>query len=266
MSIKFEKMHAIGNDFVVINYDDVTDKSILSPSFFKNISNRIYGIGCDTVIIYQYKDKIVSTSFFNNDGSEAEICGNGARCIGLLLNKKYGLKDCVLKTKKRNYPITINDEISVDMGIPSFADADIGLANSFESLKKEFPEFNMSCVSLGNPHLVLFPREKLSANDLQSIGTELESHPIFRNRINVSFAYIKSKNEIELSVFERGVGLTLACGSGACATAYIAYKNGFVNAEDILVHQKGGTLKINIDKHNHIWQSGSATYVFHGEL
>ncbi|MCR5225111.1 MAG: diaminopimelate epimerase [Alphaproteobacteria bacterium] len=266
MSIRFEKMHAIGNDFVMINYDDVFDKSILSPSFYKSVSNRTHGIGCDTVIVYRYENGIAFTSFFNSDGSEAEICGNGARCIGLLLNKKYGIKNCILKTKTRDYPIIIDDTVSVDMGRPSFAVDDIGLVDSLDTLQKEFSEFKMFCISVGNPHLVLFPIKTFSEDEIKSIGAKFESHPIFKNRINVSFAYVKSKNEIELSVFERGVGLTQACGSGACATAYIAYKNGFVDTENIAVIQKGGVLKIHIDKHKHIWQSGSATYVFRGEL
>ena len=266
MSIKFEKMHAIGNDFVMINSDEVADKNVLTSAFFKKISDRIFGIGCDTVIVYKYHDGIASVSFFNSDGSEAEICGNGARCIGLLLNKRYDVKNCVLKTKIRDYPIIIDDAISVDMGTPSFADKDLGLVGSLDEVKKEFPGFDMFCVSVGNPHLVLFPNRILSKDEIKSVGAKLESHPIFKNRINVSFAYVKSENEIELSVFERGVGLTLACGSGACATAYVARKNNFVKSDCILVIQKGGALKITIGKDGHIWQSGSATYVFHGEI
>lgn len=266
MSIKFEKMHAIGNDFVMINSDEVADKNVLTSAFFKNISDRIFGIGCDTVIVYQYHDGIAPVSFFNSDGSEAEICGNGARCIGLLLNKRYGVKNCVLKTKTRDYPIIIGDTISVDMGTPSFDDEDIGLVNSLDEVKKEFPEFDMFCVSVGNPHLVLFPQRTLSEDEIKFVGAKLESHPTFKKRINVSFACVKSENEIELSVFERGVGLTLACGSGACATACVARKNYLVKSDCISVIQKGGTLKITIDKNEHIWQAGSATYVFHGEI
>lgn len=266
MSIKFDKMHALGNDFVLIDLESL-GRAGLTNEFYKRLSDRHLGVGCDTVVIYRYHAGIVFASFFNSDGSEAEICGNAARCIGALIKMRHSLSSCVLKTKKQEYAINLADDnlISVDMGVPSFQKDDIGIVGDLSKLKSQY--FNrMFCVSIGNPHLVVFPDEPLSDDEIKMIGAQLESSDTFANRINVSFAYPLSEDRISLSVFERGVGVTLACGSGACATSYVAYRNGFIPSNRICVEQKGGALQVIITKDNHVWQAGSATYVFCGEI
>lgn len=262
MSIKFDKMHALGNDFVLIDSESVD----FTKADYTNISDRHIGVGCDTVVLYHYNSGVISASFFNNDGTEAEICGNAARCIGALMKMRHGISDCILETKKQKYFIKVdNDIVNVDMGVPSFRDEDVGIVGDLSKLKSKYFE-KMFCVSVGNPHLVVFPEKQLSNNEIEIIGSELESNSMFANRINVSFAYILSEDNISLSVFERGVGLTMACGSGACATACIAYKQGFVSSNKISVKQKGGTLQVTITEDGHIWQAGSANYVFCGEI
>lgn len=265
MAIKFDKMHALGNDFVLIDLEPL-EPAELTNEFYKRISDRHFGVGCDTVVTYRYRDGIVFASFINCDGTEAEICGNAARCIGALMKMRHGVSSCVLKTRKQEYTINLaNNLINVDMGVPSFQKDDIGIVGDLSKLKSQY--FNkMFCVSIGNPHLVVFPDEPLSDDEIRMIGAQLESSDTFANRINVSFAYPLSEDRLSLSVFERGVGLTMACGSGACATSYVAYRNGLIPSNRIYVEQKGGALQVTITEDNRVWQAGSATYVFCGEI
>jgi diaminopimelate epimerase len=271
MLIKFDKMQALGNDFVMINSDQFSKK--LPSNFFVALVDRHYGIGCDLVVLYKLQKDEVCARFFNPDGSEVEICGNAARCMGLLMKKYKGLRKCTLKTTQKNYPLEINKEICIGMGQPSFNPKDIGSSdlNPPSMLEKlELPRdlgvYFAACVSVGNPHLVLFGRNILDAEKIISVGSSLENHQLFQNKINVSFAWVKPKNEIILSVFERGAGLTFACGSGACAAAVIAHTNGFIEEENILVTQRGGSLMISLDKNLNIFQTGPAKHVFSGEI
>lgn len=275
MIVSFEKMHGLGNDFVFI------DKSKLSrnaPIFEETtcgfLSNRKYGIGCDTIVFYEYNDKgEVEAVFVNSDGSIAEVCINASRCLGLLLSRKTKLSSFSMTSCGKTYKISVdNDVISVDVKNPSFVhkdlgieDTDIDLFNLLPSLDLQWEKFHRACaLSIGNPHLVLFLKEPIFRKEKEILGARLECHSFFKNRINVSFALIIERDEINLEVFERGVGLTLACGSGACASAFTAHKFGLVG-DRVRVVQPGGSLDISING-NSMTQSGTAKYVFEGKI
>ncbi|MDR2157947.1 MAG: diaminopimelate epimerase [Holosporaceae bacterium] len=277
MTLKFDKMHALGNDFVIIDQNQLPNKRFSDEAFFARLCDRHYGIGGDLLVLYELHDNdVLEAKFFNPDGGEAEICGNAVRCLGFLMRKRGGLSRCILKTKAKTYPILMMDnEISVDMGPVSLDPQDIGLSNKNLNPLSIIDELNLPndlhvraayCVAVGNPHLILFLEESLDEKRMTFFGAMLENHSLFRNKINVSFGFIKSENEITLSVFERGAGLTFACGSGACASAAVAHISGLIKSKNILVRQKGGSLKIFIREDGNIFQTGPASYVFSGEI
>jgi diaminopimelate epimerase len=184
------------------------------------------------------------------------------------MKKHNNLLKCVLKTATNSYPIQIDETISIGMGQPSFDPEDIGLLKSEFANELNLPGviYHTSCVSIGNPHLVLFCKNIPKEREIITLGSMLENHSLFKNRINVLFAQVVSGNEIALSVFERGAGLTMACGSGACAAAAVAFAENFVSSKNVLVHQKGGILSISHDESGNILQSGPACHVFSGEM
>jgi diaminopimelate epimerase len=267
MLIKFDKMHALGNDFVMID----TEQFLLyleqpRGDFIPFICNRNYGVGCDTLVLYRQKDAEIFANFFNPDGSEAEICGNAARCLGLLMkNRSSSIQNILLKTSTKDYPIRIDEEICVNMGQPDLNQCDCA-SSIFKKLDLPGEIREAFCISVGNPHLVLFCENIFEKEKIMEMGAALEQHPLFKHKINVSFAYISDENKIDLMVFERGAGLTLACGSGACAAAAAARINHLISSDEILVKQKGGDLKIHLDDDGNIFQTGSASHVFWGVL
>ncbi|MDR0968007.1 MAG: diaminopimelate epimerase [Holosporaceae bacterium] len=325
MLVKFDKMQGLGNDFVMVDAEQFHSSSsfsskpenpenrfaslaIITEEEVIRLCDRHYGIGCDQLVVYKLENDAVYANFFNPDGSEAEICGNAARCLGLLTKDRAGSKKFDLKTLKKTYPIQTDDEICVGMGKPSFLPEDVGFSRRiYSDLKTVLEETEVEldslteedvsdyleqsllgvfdfcnirglglpsdlgvefavCVSIGNPHLVLFCKKTPRIEDAEHWGRKIQNRDVFENGINVSFACVKSENEIDLRVYERGVGPTLACGSGACAAAAAAYNRKLVKSSDILTTQKGGTLKISIDKDGNVFQTGSAAYVFTGEI
>jgi diaminopimelate epimerase len=275
MLIKFDKMQSLGNDFVMIDLDQFSKRPLFDDFFFLNISNRNYGVGCDLTVLYKFRHDNIYAEFFNSDGSKAEICGNAARCLGALMKKRNGLSKCTLKTAKKDYPIFEKGAIYVKMGQPSFKLKDIGVSKSIASssalmdelsLPADIGIYHAACVSIGNPHLVLFCKDLPEEKEIIALGDLLGNHPLFKNRINVSFACVVSESEIVTTVYERGVGLTRACGSGACATAAIAFAHNIVSSTNVLVKQRGGTLAIYRDNEGNIFQSGPALWVFGGEI
>ena len=275
MKILFDKMQGLGNDFVFIDESQLSES--LSIKNVKFICDRKFGIGCDTLVIYRKRYNEVTTKFFNKDGSEAEICINASRCLALLMNKKFELLELNLKTKSKNYKTKIvGEKIFVNVGQPSFSHADLGISDikiNVDNLlsKLDLAQSEMSyidkayAISVGNPHLVLFLKKCIPQKTKQKIGEKLERLSLFKNRINVSFARIVNELEIELEVFERGVGFTLACGSGASAAAFAAYKLKLMKNK-IRVKQPGGDLEILIKSDDSILQKGSASYVFEGKM
>lgn len=266
--MRFDKMHGLGNDFVVVNFDEnVVPKN---SECIRRICNRKFGVGCDTLVLYSVDEnaKLLHVEFFNADGSPAEICGNASRCLGLLMNMRKNWDSFQIVACEKNYAVTFRSEkyISVNMGRPNFTSKSLGIANEncdMLNVGSSIGMFNVdaACVSVGNPHLAIFS----PVDDMENIGSTLNNRRFFCDGINVSFAKVVDRNTINLRVFERGCGLTLACGSGACATGYLAFKKG-LTTDDIIVRQPGGDLKILIENDGSIIQTGSATYVFCGEI
>jgi ribonuclease HI len=275
VKISFDKMQGLGNDFVFVEESQLTKN--LDERDIKFLCDRKFGIGCDTLVVYQRKNNEINARFFNSDGSEAEICVNASRCLALLMEKNFGIFELNLKTKSKNYKTKIVDEkIFVNVGRPSFSLSDLGienenidvdnLLNDLDLTQNEISYIDRACaISVGNPHLILFLKKSIPQKLKQKIGEKLEKFSLFKNRINVSFAKIINELEIQLEVFERGVGFTLACGSGASATAFSAYKLKLMG-DKIRVKQPGGNLEIFIKSDDSIIQKGSANYVFKGEI
>ena len=262
--IKFTKMHGAGNDYI---YVDTTKYPIESPEKLSVVWSAPHtGIGSDGLVLIGSSDKAdFSMRIFNADGSEAKMCGNASRCIGKYLYE-YGLtsKTAVtldtlsgIKVLKLHIEDGIVDTVTVDMGIPA------GMQE--QTVEADGRKFTGTTVSMGNPHLVIFV-DDIKEMDLESIGPKLENHPSFPGRINVEFAQILEDGKIRMRVWERGSGITQACGTGACATAVAAALTGRAGrSSDIIMD--GGTLTIEWDEKNgHVMMTGGAVRVFDGEI
>lgn len=283
MWLKFTKMHGIGNDFIVI--DAVTTTPIkLSPSKIRKLADRHFGIGCDQLLIVEAPtepDVDFNYRIFNSDGSEVEQCGNGARCFAKYVrDRKLTARNPVrVKTLSGRYEIGINPDntYSVDMGVPVFEPEKIPFSPSRShnpnsdqpqdqySVQVDDSVFELSVLSMGNPHAVLHV-ENIETAPVEKVGALLESHSSFPNRANIGFMQVISPEEINLRVYERGAGETLACGTGACAAVVAGIKLGLLD-DEVQVNLPGGSLKI-------LWPgdtqsvtlSGPAKTVFHGQI
>lgn len=259
--IKFFKYQGLGNDFILIN--DFDNQISKNEKFIIFLCNRHFGIGADGIIYVQRKGNNYFMKIFNSDGSEAEMCGNGIRCIakylfdfGCVKEKKFeigtlaGTKTVEVKTNKGK-----TETVIVEMGKPLF----LGNAN----IEGE----NLRLVSMGNPHAIAF-KEKLDINEIKERGPKIENDKYFPNKTNVEFARVKNKNEIELIVWERGAGITLACGTGACAVVAAAAKENLIKINrPITVQLPGGKLEVMLkNDFSKIWMSGPAKFVFEGIL
>ena len=262
-AIRFTKMHGAGNDYI---YVDTTKYPIESPEKLSVAWSAPHtGIGSDGLVLIGSSDRAdFSMRIFNADGSEAKMCGNASRCIGKYLYE-YGLTSKTtitldtlsdIKVLKLHIENGIVDTVTVDMGIP----ADM----QEQTVEADGRKFTGTTVSMGNPHLVIFV-DNIKGIDLESIGPKLENHPSFPGRINVEFAQILEDGKIRMRVWERGSGITQACGTGACATAVAAALTGRAGrASDIIMD--GGTLTIEWDEKNgHVMMTGGAVRVFDGE-
>lgn len=262
--ISFVKMHGIGNDYI---YVDAVRNPIADPiQTAITWSSHHTGIGADGLVLIVPSQKAdFGMRIFNADGSEAAMCGNASRCVGKYVYE-HGLttkKEITLEThsgiKVLKLHITkgIVEQVSVDMGEPS----DIKQVHLGES----FPYTGIT-VNMGNPHLVIFVND-ITTIELNKIGPLLERHPLFPNKVNVEFAQIIEKDQIRMRVWERGSGITLACGTGACATTVAATFLKRIEAQTQVV-MDGGILSIEWDKENtnHVTMKGSATHVFEGKI
>ena len=277
MKIKFTKMHGCGNDYV---YIDCMEKLLENPARLSTIlSDRRKSIGGDGIILIEPSDCAeAKMRIFNKDGSEGKMCGNGIRCVAKYLFDKGLCKDpksIKIETLSgvKTLEITENNgneaNVKVNMGKPSFKPSEIPVVAKKEKLVSEpitidGNKYEITCVSVGNPHCVIFLDEVYSAN-VREIGSQLSANTMFPEGVNVEFASIVDKNNITMRVWERGSGETLACGSGACATVIAAVENGFCEkGTDVTVHLRGGKLKVNYGEE--VFLIGNATKVFEGEI
>lgn len=278
--MKFTKMHGCGNDYIYIDCfkETVTNESELAVK----LSDRHFGIGGDGIILIK---KGTAADFemvmYNPDGTRAEMCGNAIRCVAKYVfdngyTDKTGFSIESMGAVKYIDVTVENGEVvlaRVDMGAPILKSADVPVNSDNEKVISEKitvagREFNMTCVSMGNPHAVMFIEEHPSDFDLDFYGAKFECNTdIFPNRINAEFAKVIDRKNIEMRVFERGTGETLACGTGTCATVVAAILNGYAD-NDVTVHLIGGDLQIQWSgqEDDSVFMTGPAATVFTGEI
>ncbi len=275
--MKFTKMHGCGNDYVYVNcfLEEVKNPEAVS----KYVSDRHFGIGADGLILICPSDVAdFRMKMYNADGSEGSMCGNGIRCVAKYVYD-YGLTDKTsisVETKSgiKYLDLTVeNGKVSlvkVNMGAPILTPADIPVIADKTPVVDEpitvlGKEYRMTCISVGNPHAVVFVDDTMQF-PLEQVGPHFENHQRFPDRINTEFVQVLSRKEVNMRVWERGSGETWACGTGTCATAVACVLNG-VTDNELLVHLRGGDLHIFFDQEeNTIWMTGPATTVFDGEI
>ncbi len=261
---QFHKMHGLGNDFVIIDAraPDISQNLTMPSGKAAAIANRHNGIGCDQLIILRPSDKAdVRMQIYNADGGEVEACGNATRCVVKLLGDGTSIE-----TDGGMISGQVTDEGAiVDMGKPRFEWDAIPLAYAMDSLHMPVGWEDLqdpASVNVGNPHVIFFVEDSDSV-ELGRLGPMIEVDPLFPARVNVNVAHIED-GDIHLRVWERGVGLTRACGTGACATAVAAIKRGLVQSP-VNVHLPGGKLILSWQAGGSIMMQGPTTYVFSGE-
>ncbi|MCL2296047.1 MAG: diaminopimelate epimerase [Methanomassiliicoccaceae archaeon] len=274
--MKFWKYHGLGNDFVLI--DGIGSEVDIDNERCKLICDRNYGIGADGVIFLLPGDRTdVSMRIINADGTEAEMCGNGIRCLAKhvfdskIVNKKEFTINTLAGVKTTKVFLDAGEAVTVmvDMGAPILDGRSVPIDYDGEFIDQPFAveEFKIkgNAISMGNPHFVTF--SDLSDNEMGRLAPVLERHPFFPRRTNVEFCRVKDGN-VHIKVYERGAGWTLACGTGACASVTAAALNGMVPFnEPIDVRLPGGWLKITVDKDlKYVHMEGPATLVYEGSI
>lgn len=274
MELTFTKMHGLGNDFVVI---DATSQPIeLTMEQIRFLADRRLGVGCDQVLLVErprQPEVDFTYRIFNADGGEVEQCGNGARCFARYV-RDQGL------TRKDHIPVATaagvitlhieaDGQITVDMGMPIFEPADIPFAADAQAevyaLEVEATQVEVSVISMGNPHAVMRV-EQVDKAPIASLGPRIESHARFPRRVNVGFMQVVDRQHIRLRVYERGVGETLACGSGACAAVVVGRQRGWLD-DKVTVSLPGGNLKIQWPGEGQpVLMTGPAVSVFEGRI
>ena len=261
-------MHGLGNDFVII--DSRNNNYIINEKNIRLISNRRLGVGCDQVIeIKDSKSADIFMKIYNSDGSEAEACGNATRCVAGILFASSPKKNILIETVSGilKAESEANGNIKVDMGKPKLGWKDIPLSKNIDEINfEQFSLKNGFAVNLGNPHVVFFV-EDLKNFTIDKIGPFIETNELFPQKVNVEICQIISDQKIRVMVWERGVGKTLACGSGACAVLVAAYKKG-LSKEIAEIQLDGGSLNIswNVKTDNHLIMSGPVSVSFLGDF
>ena len=266
-NLQFIKMHGLGNDFVVL--DGRQEPINLATEDVRAIADRRTGIGCDQLITLKNSGKAdVFMAIQNADGSTAEACGNATRCIGALIMAETQGKTASIETDvDLLHCQSENDGVRANMGKPRFNWADIPLAEERDTLHVELNVGALKdpvAVNVGNPHVVYFVPE-VDKVDLASLGPMVETYPLFPERVNVNVVEIISPNEIKLRVWERGAGITRACGTGAAASVVAGVRRGLLERKT-KVQLLGGTLDVHWDEDDNVYISGAAEISYHGEL
>ena len=275
--MKFTKMHGLGNDYVCIN--GFHEKVSMPEKLAVELCNRHYGIGADGMLLILPSEKAdFKMELYNADGSSAGMCGNGIRCLGkyvyehaMTRSKELAIETC--SGIRQMYLRIVSDKVEavrVDMGIPILDAHRIPIRSEKDIVFQETiqvcqNELCMTGVSMGNPHIVIF-LEELKELPIEEWGTFLEFHPRFPERINIEFCKVIDRRTIRVRVWERGVGETLACGTGACATVVASVLSGYTE-HDVRVELLGGNLEVVWDlETQHVFLSGEARTVFEGEI
>ena len=275
--MKFTKMQGIGNDYVYVN---CLQETIENPSeLAKKISDRHYGVGSDGLIMINPSDKAdFEMEMYNADGSRGEMCGNGIRCVAKYVYD-YGLTDKTSISVEtlagiKYLDLTVEDGkvvlVKVDMGKSMLRPEEVPVVSEKEEVIDEpitvdGQEYRMTCVSMGNPHAVVFIDQDVKEFPLETVGVKFENHERFPKRVNTEFVNVLDRHTAQMRVWERGSGETLACGTGACAVAVACALNGLTE-DEVTVKLLGGDLQIKWDREkNTVYMTGPAEVVFDGE-
>ena len=275
--MKFTKMQGIGNDYVYVN---CLQETIENPSeLAKKISDRHYGVGSDGLIMINPSDKAdFEMEMYNADGSRGEMCGNGIRCVAKYVYD-YGLTDKTSISVEtlagiKYLDLTVEDGkvvlVKVDMGKPMLRPEEVPVVSEKEEVIDEpitvdGQEYRLTCVSMGNPHAVVFIDQDVKEFPLETVGVKFENHERFPKRVNTEFVNVLDRHTAQMRVWERGSGETLACGTGACAVAVACALNGLTE-DEVTVKLLGGDLQIKWDREkNTVYMTGPAEVVFDGE-
>lgn len=274
MPFDFTKMHGLGNDFIVINALDTPFN--LTATDIAVLADRRTGVGFDQLLVVEPPDgQQVDFTYriFNADGGEVENCGNGARCFASYVTDKGLIDKKTIRVSTAGGLMELSvlapDQVLVNMGVPQFAPADVPfvaeeIAGSYP-LDVDGETLHVGVVAIGNPHAVTWI-DDVKTIDIQRFGPVIEHHPRFPNRVNAGFAEVISRSEIRLRVYERGVGETQACGTGACAAVAVGIAQGILDNE-VCVHLSGGDLQVKwLGKEAQIEMIGPSATVFEGRL
>ena len=275
--MKFTKMHGCGNDYVYVN--GFTEKVADKPKAVVALSDRHFGIGSDGVIFINPSQQAdFEMEMYNADGTRAEMCGNGIRCVGKYVYD-HGMTDKTSITvesfgKVKYLDLTVENgkvvKVKVNMGKPELTAKDVPVVSVHEQVIDEEiivkgKSYRMTCVSMGNPHAVVFV-DAVDKFPLETVGPLFEHHVMFPNRVNAEFIEVLNRKEVNMRVWERGTGETLACGTGACASTVACILN-HKTEDEITLHLLGGDLKVAWDREkNKIYMTGPARVVFDGEI
>lgn len=277
MLLRFNKMHGLGNDFMVV--DLVTQHFVFRPELVRQLADRNFGIGFDQLLIVEPPsdpDMDFRYRIFNADGSEVQQCGNGARCFMRFVHDVRLTAKQSINVETKSGPIVLSleqdGEVVVNMGPPRFEPKDLPMDKPARAKKYQLEVplnegstvVEFGAVSMGNPHAVILV-DDVNSELVNQLGPKLENHPLFPERVNVGFMQIDNRGEITLRVYERGAGWTLACGTGACAAMAMARDWNLV--DDVArVHLPGGTLTIRWPGEGPVFMKGPATRVFEGRI
>jgi len=273
--MKFTKMHGAGNDYIFL---DCLQEKVADPaSLSRAMSDRHFGIGGDGIILILPSERAdFRMRIFNADGSEAEMCGNGIRCVAkYVFDRGYTTKTAVrMETLAGILPITVHvnggkvEAATVDMGCPRLQRREIPMAGPEgrvigEEIEANKKKFKVTAVSMGNPHCVIFV-DKVADFPVDLYGPLIENHPLFPGRTNVEFVEVLNRAEVSQRTWERGSGETMACGTGASATAVAGVLNGRTDRR-VTIHLRGGDLTLEWAEDDHVYMTGPAVEVFSGE-
>ncbi|MDP4032530.1 MAG: diaminopimelate epimerase [Pseudorhodobacter sp.] len=261
--LAFMKMHGLGNDFVVI--DSRGREAVTTPALARALGDRHRGVGFDQLAeIRDATQADFAVDFWNRDGSRAGACGNATRCVADYVMRRAGLAEVTIATARGRLQAVLGAGglVSVNMGVPQRDWDEVPLASAVDVLHLPLPG-DPAAVGMGNPHVVFFVADA-EAVDVAGRGAALEHDPLFPERTNVEFVSLTGPDRLRLRVWERGAGITLACGSGACAAAVVAHLRGLTGRQ-VAIDLDGGTLKIDW-RDDGVWMTGPTAHVFDGVL